>query len=358
MAKKPILFASQNYGYLAQEMLEVGRFKPGKVARGIDKKLGVPVEEFIPFPDGERYHALMTEVKGREVVIVGGTIDEFETMEIFHLASAAHEQGALKLTIVMPYFGYSTMERAIRPGEAVKAKYLARMFSYLPRTPMGNSFYFMDLHTEGLPYYFENGVYTDHVYGQPVILGAIAQAAAGNPLIVTSTLDECLPASPESISQFVVGSTDAGRAKWVETYVKAMRKRKLNVIPAFVIKGRISGDSTVVRDVSADVEGRTVLMYDDIGRTCGSLIGAAEAYMERGAKEVMAVLTHGALPAGAVDRLRNATFGSTGRKLVSRLIVTNTHPSAVRQKDDFLTVVSTAKLFCKRMGTLKKKHRK
>lgn len=343
--RKPVIFGSSSYGYLVEEMLKLGKFKRGEIARSVSKEGGASLDAK-PFPDGEHYHRLLTDVEGREVVLVGGTISEVETMELYHLANVIVEAGALRLTIVIPYFGYSTMERAIEPNECVKAKYIARMFSFIPRAPLGNRVFLLDLHTEGIPYYFENGVTAKHVYAQPLILSAIVQAAARRPVILTADIGDGVPPTTDP---FVLASTDAGRAKWVETYVKYLRKLGVDVIPAFVIKGRISGDKTVVRDISADVAGKLVVAYDDIARTCGTIIGAAEAYVSKGASEIMVAVSHGVFPGVAVQRLKDS-------RIITRVIASNSHPNAVRLADDFVNVVSVADLFRKSLNVKKRKH--
>src|SRR6185312_10534308 len=100
--------------------------------------------------------------------------------------------GACSLTLVVPYFGYATMERATKPGEVVTAKSRARILSSLPPARFGNRIVLMDLHTEGIPYYFEGALRTFHVYAKPRIETA-ARELGGD--------------------EFVLACTDAGRAK-------------------------------------------------------------------------------------------------------------------------------------------------
>jgi phosphoribosylpyrophosphate synthetase len=106
------------------------------------------------FPDGERYSRIMTSVDGREVVVIGGTISDADTLELYDLASAIVKYGARRLTVVIPYFGYSTMERAVKRGEIVTAKTRARLLSSIPQAGAPNRVLLLDLHAEGIPYYF------------------------------------------------------------------------------------------------------------------------------------------------------------------------------------------------------------
>lgn len=359
---KPILFSTSSYGYLKTGMLASKRFVRGDVARGIAKD-GSAVMDAIPFSDGESYHRVLTDVVDREVVLVGGTINDSETMELLDLGQAVVEQGALSLKLVVPYYGYSTMERAINPGEVVKAKTRARLLSAIPRASFGNRIYLVDLHTEGLPYYFENGLFAKHIYARDLIIGAAEHCAhdwqvahsttlpapgpVGKVKIRTCHAPDIEEALRQSKFDFTLASTDAGRAKWVESLAKDMVKRGIPVHPAFIIKRRISGAETEIADISADVAGKFVIIYDDMIRTGGSAIKAAQAYLKKGAVGVALISTHGVLPADSKKRLQDSGC-------FYRVIVTDTHPRAVELADDFLHVVPTANLLVENI--FNKKH--
>lgn len=277
---KPIIFATEKYQYLATE-----------IATNLGTSLGKRTIK--TFPDGERYMQINESVINQSVVIVGATLTDADTMEIYDLACACVKYGASKLTIVIPYYGYSTMERATKIGEVVPAKTRARLLSKIPKCSQGNKILLMDLHSEGIPYYFEDDVQVFHLYAKPVLMNIMKQI------------------SPDS--DFVLAATDAGRAKWVESLAK-----ELGVQPAFVYKQRLSGSQTHVTGVNAQVTGKTVIIYDDMIRTGSSLLGAADAYLKAGAKEVYALTTHGVFPGDAVQKLK-----SSG--LLKDIHCTNTH---------------------------------
>jgi ribose-phosphate pyrophosphokinase len=295
---KTLLFNSSSYGYLKLSMLTGDNFEDGQI-------------EQKTFPDGERYHRILSEVDNRDVVLVGGTIDDRETMELYDLACAVVQGGAMSLTLVIPYFGYATMERAVKPGEIVKAKTRALLFSSVPKTSRGNRIVLMDLHTEGLPYYFEAGIRPVHLYCKPIIMEA-AKELGGN--------------------DFVLASTDAGRAKWVESLANDM-----NVSAAFVYKRRLSGSETQISGINAEVKGKHVIIYDDMIRTGGSLIDAAKAYRAAGAIRVSVITTHGIFAADAVDKLKNS-------KVIDQVVSTDTHPNAVAFQSDFICVKTVGRL--------------
>src|SRR5262249_38194283 len=155
--------------------------------------------------------------------------------------------GARRLTLVVPYFGYSTMERAVTAGEVVTAKTRALLLSSIPPAPSGNSALLLDLHSEGLPFYFEGGLVPIHIYATPVVLDA-ARRLGGE--------------------DFVLACVDAGRAKWVQSLAN-----DLGVPASFVFKRRLDAATTEVTAVSAHVRGKPVVIYDDMIRTGGSLLG-------------------------------------------------------------------------------------
>lgn len=258
------------------------------------------------FADGERYLRLSTDPAGQDAAVLGGTIGEADTLELYDLACGVVEAGARSLTLVIPYFGYGTMERGTRPNEIVTAKTRARLLSSIPVPGSGSRVLLLDLHTEGLPFYFEGALRPVHLSARPVVLEAMRRLGAE-----------------------VLACTDAGRAKWVERFAN-----ELGIPAAFVFKRRHE-QGTEVTAVSAQVAQKRVVIYDDLVRSGGSLIAAARAYRDAGAKGIAAVATHGVLPGDALARLR-------GSGLVEKLVVTDSHPRAASLAGDFLEVVSVA----------------
>jgi ribose-phosphate pyrophosphokinase len=291
-----IVFAIDRYEELARDLARLGSAVEGSITRKL-------------FPDGEHYLRVEDEVNDREVVLVGGTVDHDATLELYDLACALVECGASSLTLVVPYFGYSTMERAVKRGESVMAKNRARILSSIPRAKLGNQIVLLDLHSEGIPHYFEGTIRPFHVYAKPVIED-LARELAGD--------------------SFVLGSTDAGRAKWVESLAN-----DLHVPAAFVYKRRISGESTEVTAVSAALKGETVVVYDDMIRTGSTLINAGRAYREAGAGRLIAIATHGVFAGDGASRIRESGLFET-------IAVTDSHPNA---RQEGVLVRSVAPLF-------------
>lgn len=298
---KKILFATQRYQYLKARILAIA---PADWEDG-----DITIRDF---PDGEHYHRITSNVSGKEVVLIGGTIDDKETLELFDIANGCIQTGATCLNLVIPYFGYSTMERAVQHGEIVKAKNRAILFSALPTTSLGIRVIMIDLHVDGISYYFESNVRPVHLYGKLLVREAALELAQGKP--------------------FVMASTDAGRAKWVESLAN-----DLQVQAAFVFKRRLSGEETQITGISANVQDKLVIIYDDMIRTGGSLIDAAQAYKDAGASEICVITTHGIFAGNGFEKIRDSG-------LVQKVVCTDTHPNALQITDPMLRVQSVAPL--------------
>lgn len=295
----PLLFSTSQYAQLGTEIAQFLKADLGEVQSKI-------------FPDGERYLRIMTEVRGRDVVLVGGGINDRETFDLFDLGCAISAYGARSLKIAMPFYGYQTMERQVLPGEVVTAKTRARIFSSIPIAPFGNQVLMLDLHAEGIAMYFEGPVKTRHLYAKPVIIRE-ARALGG--------------------SNFLLGSVDAGRAKWIESLANDM-----GVDAGFVYKRRSKTGEVSLAGVNVSVEGKDVVIYDDMIRSGSSLVQAAQAYKDQGAREISAITTHGLFTDGAIDRIKKSG-------LFTQVVCTNSHPNALAIHDPFLKVVSVADVF-------------
>jgi ribose-phosphate pyrophosphokinase len=299
----PLVYATQAYSYLGKD-----------IAAHRGWELGACTRE--TFPDGEHYLRIDSDPANRDVVLIGGTVDDGSTLELYDLACGLVTGGAERLRMVIPFYGYSTMERAVRAGEIVTAKTRARLLSSIPMASRGTQVFMLDLHVASIAYYFEGGIRPIHVYGKPLVIAAAHQLAGAD---------------------FVLACTDAGRAKWVESLAN-----DIGVEAAFVYKRRVSGSSTNVTGVSAQVAGKHVVIYDDMIRTGGSLLGAAAAYRDAGASKIDAIATHGLFPGESLAKIR-----ASG--LLGRIVTTDSHPRAVALANDFLQVTSTAALLAEHL---------
>jgi ribose-phosphate pyrophosphokinase len=301
-----ILFATEKYEYLKKGILTFPRFEEGSLTR---KK----------FPDGERYLKINSEVRNKNVTIIGGTCSDEDTLEIFDLACTLVQCGARTLSLVIPYFGYSTMEIG-QSGEVITAKTRARLLSTIPKAFNGNKIFLFDLHSEGIPSYFEGDVNVVHLYAKDLVIKMVKKFTQGE-------------------TDFVLASTDAGRAKWVESLGK-----DIGCHVAFVYKHRSSGSETEVTGVNANVLGKHVIIYDDMIRTGGSLIQAAQAYKQAGATKISAITTHSLFPdvngKSTVDKL-----SETG--LFHNLGTTNSHPRVNEADFKDILIEDVSELFAR-----------
>ncbi len=295
MSKK-IVFTISSYAYMADAFVAEGGFDRGAIERRT-------------FPDGERYLRLLDDAWGRDVVLLGGTPTDGDWLELYDLGCAISRSGARSLAIVMPYFGYATMERAVFPGEVVTAKSRARLISAIPPCEGGSRVFLFDLHTDGIEFYFSDNHTTRHLYGAP---------------IVTSSVKAMMGDTP-----YVLGATDAGRAKWVQSLA-----RSLGVEPAFVYKKRDpSTGGLSVTGINADVSGKDVVLYDDMIRTGSSLVQAGRAYLSQGAARVHAIASHLVLPGDSLEKIRAAG-------VFTHLVGTDSHPGSRRlPPEDVVSVV-------------------
>jgi len=295
----PLIFSTQAYEYLAAEVTVIARAERGSVERK-------------QFPDGERYQRIVSEVAQRDVVLIGGTISDADTLELYDLASGLVQCGAGTLTLVIPYFAYSTMERPVKAGEVVTAKVRARLLSSLPPAISGTRILLLDLHSEGIPFYFEGAMHTRHLYAKKLVIKA---------------------ARTMHREKLMMACTDAGRAKWVESLAN-----DLGVPASFVFKRRLDGRRTEITAVSGGVAGQNVIIYDDMIRTGSSLLNAAKAYRDAGAASVAAITTHGIFPGDALKKIEQSA-------LLDQIVCTDSHPNALKLKGRFLQVISLAELF-------------
>ncbi|MFO0762846.1 MAG: ribose-phosphate diphosphokinase [Byssovorax sp.] len=306
-ASQRLLFTIPSYAYMEPTLLAAGDFERGEIERKT-------------FPDGERYLRIATPTRGRDVVLLGGTPTDMDVLEVYDLGYAISRAGARSLSFVIPYFGYSTMERAVRPGEVVTAKTRARLISSIPPCEGGTRVFLFDLHTDGIEFYFGDSHVTHHVYGAKVITAAIRQRMGDRP--------------------FVLGATDAGRAKWVQSLAQ-----DLGVEPAFIYKSRDSVTGKLnMTGINADVRGQPVMIYDDMIRTGSSLLQAGRAYLAAGATEVHAIASHVVLPAESLGKLQaSGVFKSISG--------TDSHPGSQKLLADPSTICTIAPLLASALGS-------
>jgi ribose-phosphate pyrophosphokinase len=287
-------------------------YTPAGTVRRTSNREKIESFRFGGIPDGELKLRLMVDdwlgLVDKNVIIVGSSHNDEMEETIYRLGCAVVGYGARRLIVVNPFFGYSTMERATEPGDVVTAKASARMFSSIPRGDLANYFLMMDLHVSGLQHYFEGDCRRFELYAETPLIQAITDL---------------------NLKDMIVGSADLGRTKWVKTFARHFQTRMV------VVDKDREGEDTEVVNVIGDVKNASVLIYDDMTRSGGTLIKAADAYFAHGAREVNAVLSHAAFNSAAVIK-------KLEQSRISRIVITNTHPMSqhklVQQSEKFVVV--------------------
>ena len=297
----PIVFSIPSYEKMAAEIAE----RVGAEIGQIERKY---------FPDGEVYQRLISSVADRDVLLVGGTFDDAHTLMYFDIACAIAKYGARRLDMVIPYFAYSTMERSVIAGEVITAKTRARLLSAIPPAVRGNRAWFVDLHSEGIPHYCEGHLVARHIYAKPILVPHFKELGGD-----------------------VLASTDAGRAKWVQSLAQ-----ELCWEAAIIIKRRLSGSETEVSAVSCDVQGKHVIIYDDMIRTGGSLRGAVQSYKDAGAASIKVVASHGIFPGDSYEKL-------AAMPEITSISCTDSHPKACELAAKGLKIIPLADVICERI---------
>jgi ribose-phosphate pyrophosphokinase len=276
------------------------------IAEKIAEAYGMPLGEVViqKFSDGEFQPSFEETVRGGRVFLVGSTMQPTENlMELLLMIDAAHRASAKHITAVMPYFGWARQDRKDKPRVPIGAKMVANLLSAAGATRIMT----MDLHADQIQGFFEMPV--DHVFASSIFVEHIRK----------QNLENLTIASPD-----MGGSKRANNyAKWLESEVVICYKqrKKANVIDKMTVIG--------------NVEGRNVVLIDDMIDTAGTLTKAADMLYEQGAKSVQAYCTHGVLSGKAIERIENSRL--------DRLVVTDTIPQ--KHNTDKIEVLSIAKLF-------------
>jgi ribose-phosphate pyrophosphokinase len=261
------------------------------------------------FADGEIYVQLQESVRGCDVFLVQPTCPPANEnlMELLVMVDACRRASARNITAVIPYFGYARADRKTLGRESIAAKLVANLI-----TEAGaNRVLACDLHSGQSMGYFDIPV--DHVYGQPVILDYLSSK-------IISSRD------------LVVVSPDVGGVARARVFAK-----KLSDAPLAIVDKRRQGHNTSeVRNLIGDVNGKVAVMVDDMIDTAGTIANGAALLHEKGAREVYACSTHAVFSPPAIERLSGGLF--------QEVIVTNTIPLKDKNYFPQLTILSVANL--------------
>ncbi len=241
------------------------------------------------FSDGEIMVEILENVRGKDVFVVQPTCapSNDTLMEVLVMVDALRRASAGRITAALPYFGYARQDRRVRSMRvAITAKLVANML----QTAGIDRLLTMDLHAEQIQGFFD--VPVDNVYAAPLLLADVHK---------------------QQFPDLIVVSPDVGGV----VRARALAKR-LDSDLAIIDKRRPKANVAEVMNIIGDVEGRTCVIMDDIVDTANTLVKAAVALKERGARRVVAYCTHAVLSGGAVTRIANSAL--------DELIVTDTIP--------------------------------
>lgn len=282
-----------------------GRSNPSlgrAIAEALGNELGqVAIKDFA---DGEIYVRYDESIRGSDLFIVQSTHPRGDNwIELLLLIDAAKRASAARVTAVIPYFGYARQERKDQPRVSIAAKLMANMLT----TAGIDRVLTMDLHASQIQGFFD--VPVDHLYGSAVFIDYFSEF---------------------DLSNLVVVAPDVGALKIARAYAK-----RLHAELAVVDKRRPRQNEAEVMNIIGDVEGKNVLLIDDIIDTAGTITSGAGALKEAGALEIMAACTHPILSGPAYERIEAS--------VINRVVVTDTVP--LKRPSDRIEVVSVAEIF-------------
>ena len=259
------------------------------------------------FPDGEAIVRVLDDVRGRDCFVIQPTCPPTNQnlMELLIFIDCLHRASAHRITAVLPYFGYARQDRKSEGRTPITAKLVANLLA----TARVDRVLAVDLHAEQVQGFFDIPV--DHLTAEPVLARYFRNLNLQNP---------------------VVASPDVGNVKIANVYASDIGGEL-----AVIDKRRISGTETIATRIIGDVDGRDVLMFDDMVATAGTVCAAANLLKANGARSVRLGATHGLFVDPAVERLQNAP--------IDEIVVTDTIPlSENAQSLKKVKVLSVAQL--------------
>ena len=282
---------------MSSMMIFTGNANP-ELAKKVVERLDIPLgkADVGRFSDGEVSVEIQENVRGKDVFIIQSTCapTNDNLMELIVFADAMRRASAMRITAVVPYFGYARQDRRPRSTRVpISAKVVASMM-----TSAGvDRVLTVDLHADQIQGFFDIPV--DNVYGSPVLLDDITDQKYDNLIVV----------SPD------VGGVVRARAV----------AKQLDCDLAIIDKRREKANESQVMNIIGDVAGRTCILVDDMCDTAGTLCKAAQALKDKGAERVVSYVTHPVLSGPAIDNIN--------KSVLDELVVTDTIPlSAAAQK--------------------------
>ncbi|MDB4576807.1 MAG: ribose-phosphate pyrophosphokinase [Akkermansiaceae bacterium] len=249
------------------------------------------------FPDGETFVKINENIRGEDVYIIQPTCPptNHNLMELMIMVDAAKRSSAGRINAVIPFFGYARQDRKDQPRVPITAKLVADLLSAAGVDRVVT----MDLHAAQIQGFFNIPV--DHLYGKPIVIRELRERFG------------------EDCSNLTVVSPDVGGVKIARAYSDALGARL-----AIVAKHRVSATEVEAMQVIGDVEGRDVVLVDDMTETAGTLCAAAEILKAGGANRIFAAVTHAVIGELGHERIENS--------VIEEVITTDSTPVNARGK--------------------------
>ncbi len=276
------------------------------LARAIAKEYGTTLGKITikKFSDGELYVKYEQSIRGEDIFIVQPTPPSGDNIiELLLMLDAAKRASVKRVTAVIPYFGYARQDRKDQPRVSIGSKLMANLLVEAG----ADRILTMDLHAAQIQGFFD--IPLDHLYASRVFIDHMTK---------------------HPIDNLVVVAPDVGSLKMARSYSK-----KLGASLAFIDKRRPKQNESEIMNIIGEVEGKNVLIVDDLIDTAGTLTNAAAAMKERGALNIRAMCSHPILSGPAFQRIEDSP--------IDELLVTDTIP--LRQPSDKIKVLSVANIF-------------
>src|SRR5215831_3094514 len=250
------------------------------LARAICEGIGIALgrSTIKPFPDGETFVKIEENVRGEDVFLVQSTSPptNHHLMEMFIMIDALRRASAARITAVLPFYGYARQDRKDQPRVPITAKLIANLLV----AAGANRILTVDLHAQQIQGFFDIPV--DHLYAAPVMYEYLKQ---------------------KNLKDLVVVSPDVGGLKMAYAYSQV-----LDGGLAIVAKRRKSSTEAESMAVIGEIRGKNVLLVDDLTATAGTLTMAASHLKKKGAKKILACVSHAILNEVGVERLRKSAI--------------------------------------------------
>jgi ribose-phosphate pyrophosphokinase len=244
------------------------------------------------FPDGEIDIKINDDVRGADCFVLqplSPPVNE-NWVELLLLLDCLKRASAGRVTAVMPYYGYARKDRKDEGRVPISAKVVANTITRCGADRVLT----VDMHAHQIQGFYDIPV--DHLYAKPVLLKAVREMNIAKPVVVTP---------------------DVGGIKMARAYAKA-----LEADLAIVDKRRVSGSEIAVEHMIGDVDGRNVIIVDDMISTGGSISEAAKVVRAHGARTIVLAVTHAVLCGPAVERLEGCP--------ADHILVTDTIPKRTK----------------------------